>query len=133
MTEPVAYVSTWRIAPERFAEFMRFHDQLVKIVDENGPRISAFLAFANEEGTEITTVHVFPDDATLDRHMTVLGEKVGALPNDIRGVMGELQSRGIQVLGRPGGRAAAMDRGMADGGVPFTFKPRFLGGFTRQP
>ncbi len=67
MSDPVVYLSTWRIKDGKFRDYQRFYAQLVKIVDENEPGVSAFLAFANEDQTELTNVHVFPDNATLDR------------------------------------------------------------------
>ena len=133
MTEPVAYVSTWRIKKGKFDEYRRVHDELAKVVEENEPRIAAFLAFASDDLSEVTTVHVFPDGETLDRHMSVLTEKMGRLSKDVAAVMSTLEPVGIQVLGAPSGSAAEMDRGMAKAGVPFTMKPRFVGGFTRRP
>ena len=131
MPQPVAYVSTWRIKEGKFEEYERFYAELVKIVDENEPRLSAFLTFASEDLTEITNVHVFPDSATLDRHMDVLGEKLRVLPSDLSKVLGYLEGVRVEVFGTPGGTAAEMDQGLVDGGVPFAYKPRYLGGFTR--
>ena len=133
MPDPVAYVSTWRIKEGKFQDYKRFFTELVKIVDENGPRVSAFLTFANDDLTEITNVHVFPDSGTLDRHMDVIGEKMRLLPDDVTAVMRYLEPVRVEVFGTPGGKAAEMDRGLADSGVPFAGKKRFLGGFTRQP
>jgi hypothetical protein len=78
-------------------------------------------------------VHVYPDRATLDRHMTVLGEKVGLLPADLTAVMAYLEPVRVQVFGTPGGQAAEMDRGLIDSGVPFAVQQRYLGGFARHP
>lgn len=133
MTEPIVYVSTLRIKQGRFADYLRFSAELVKIVDRNEPRVTAFLAFANEEMTEITNVHVFPDTETLDHHMSVLAEKMGLLPDDLRGVTRFLEPVAVAVYGRPGGEAARMDKALADSGVRFTGKQRYVGGFTRQP
>jgi hypothetical protein len=36
-----------------------------------------------------------------------------------------------EVFGAPGDRAMEMDKQLIDAGVPFTFKPRLIGGFTR--
>jgi hypothetical protein len=37
----------------------------------------------------------------------------------------------VEVFGTPGDRATEMDKPLVAAGVPFTFKPRHLGGFTR--
>src|SRR5437762_3771840 len=114
MTQPVVYVSTWTIKEDKFEDYQRFYTELVRIVDENEPRVAAFFAFANEDLTEITNVHVYPDDATLDRHMAVLNEKMGLLPEDLTAVMRYLEPVGIEVFGTPGGQAAAMDDGLRE-------------------
>ena len=117
----------------KFEDYKRFYAELVKVVDENEPRLSAFLTFANEDLTEITNVHVFPDSGTLDRHMDVLGAKMRLLPGDVTAVMRYLEPVRVEVFGTPGGKAAEMDKGLVDSGVPFTAKTRFIGGVTRQP
>ena len=133
MSEPVAYVSTYRIKEGRFGDYERFYEQLVRAVEANEPRVAAFLAFADPEGTEMTFVHVFPDARALDHHMVVLAEQMGLLPDDLKAVFEVMEPIRIDVYGQPGGEAAALDHGMMDSGVPFTSKPRYLGGFTRAP
>jgi hypothetical protein len=127
------YVSTWRIKEGKLEDYRRFHSELAKVVEENEPRVAAFVAFASDDLTEITSVHVYPDAATLDRHMDVLGEKMKLLPEDLTKVMQLLEPVGIQVFGAPTGSAAQMDKGLAESGVPFTVKRRYLGGFVRHP
>jgi hypothetical protein len=58
MAEPVVYVSTWKIKEGTFDEYRRFYAKQLKIIDEAEPQIVAFLAFANEDGTEMTHIHV---------------------------------------------------------------------------
>jgi hypothetical protein len=117
----------------QFEDYRRFYAELVKIVDENEPRLTAFLTFANEDLTEITNVHAFRDGRTLDHHMDDLGEKMRLLPGDVTAVMRYLEPVRVEVFGIPRGQAVEMDKGLVDSGVPFTPKKRFLGGFTRQP
>ena len=131
MADPIVYVSTWRIKGGKFDDYQRFYKELVRTVDENEPRVAAFLAFANDDLTEITNVHVFPDSATLDRHMDVIGEKMKLLPDDLTGVMQLMEGVRVEVFGAPSGKAAAMDKGLVESGVPFRTKRRYLGGFTR--
>src|SRR5437899_12424867 len=112
MGDPVVYVSMWRIRDGKFDEYRRFHDELVKVVDENEPRVAAFLAFANDDRTEVTNVHVYPDGETLDAHMQVLGERMGLLPDDLTAVMASLEPVSVEVFVSPAGQAAAIDKGL---------------------
>lgn len=131
MTEPVVYVSTWRIKPGAFDDYARFYAELVRIVRDNEPRVVAFLAFANDDLTELSNVHVYPDGATLDNHMAVIGEQMRLLPDDLTAMTASLEPVRVVVLGAPSGAAEAMDDGLRQAGVPFDVKPRYLGGFTR--
>src|SRR5206468_3450433 len=106
MSDPVAYVSTYRIKGDKFGDYERFYERLVGAVEANEPRVAAFLAFANPEGTEMTFVHVFPDGPALDHHMAVLAEQMGLLPDDLKEVFEVLEPVRIDVYGQPGGEAA---------------------------
>jgi hypothetical protein len=130
VTEPVVYVSTWKIKSGKFDDYRRFHDELARVVEENEPRTAAFLLFANDDGTEITGIHVFPDRDALEHHMGVLATKTGLLAEDISAVSRYLEPGHIDVYGPRSEQALAMDTALEDS-VPFTVKSRFVGGFAR--
>jgi hypothetical protein len=130
VTEPIVYLSTWRIKDGKFDEYRRFYAEFIKVIDGRDRDVVAFYAFSNDDGTEITNVHVYPDQPTLDRHMTVIGEEMGLLPGDLTSILEYMEPLGVQVYGTPQGQAAAMDDGLKEAGVPFTGKPRYLGGFS---
>ena len=130
MSEPVVYLSTWRIKEGRIADYRRFFAEAVKALRGPDRDVLAFYAFANADGTEITNVHVYPDAETLDRHMAILAEQMGILPATLRSVLEFMEPLGVQVYGAPSGQAASMDQGMKDSGVPFTGKEEFVGGFS---
>ena len=133
MGEPIAYVSTYRIKEGRFADYQRFYAALVEAVEQNEPEVTAFLAYGEANGSEITNIHVFADEVVLDQHMRLIGEQVGLLPRDLSAALESMEPVRIHVFGTPAGTAAEMDQGIADSGVPFESKPRFLGGFARRP
>jgi hypothetical protein len=132
MAEPVVYVSTWKVKEGKFDEYRRFYAKQLKIIDEAEPQIVAFLAFANEDGTEMTHVHVHPDRSSMDKHMGFLAEQMGVLAEDLSAVYEFMEPVRTEVFGTPGDRAMEMDKPLIDAGVPFTFKPRLIGGFTRS-
>ena len=130
MGEPIVYLSTWRIKDGKFADYRRFYAQFVDAIRELDRDVVAFFAFGNSDQTEITNVHVFPDATTLERHMAVIGEKMGVMPGELTSVLEFMEPLGVQVYGTPEGQAAAMDQGMKNDGVPFTGKESYLGGFS---
>ena len=131
MAEPVIYVATFKIKEGRFQEYQTFYAENLRVVEENNPRLIALHTFANEDGTEITNIQLHPDTAAMDYHMQVLAEKVGLLADDLTQVVRFLEPVRVEVYGAPGDRAMEMDKPLMGAGVPFTFKPRHVGGFTR--
>ena len=133
MGEPITYVSTWRIKEGRSTDYQRFYAALVEAVERNEPEVTAFLAYGAADGSEITNIHVYADQVVLDQHMRFLEDQMGLMPSDLSAALESLEPVRVEVYGTPTGAAAEMDRAMADSGVPFVGKPRFLGGFARRP
>lgn len=133
MTQPVVYVTTFRIKEGKSQEYQRFYAELLKAVEANEPRIIAFHLFANEDGTEMTNIQVHPDAASMDNHMQVLAAKMGMLAGDLTKVLQFLEVVRVEVYGTPGDRAMAMDKSLMDAGVPYTFKQRHVDGLTPRP
>jgi hypothetical protein len=130
VSEPIVYVSTWKIKDGRFEDYRRFYARMVDAIRTDDRGVLAFFAFGNEGGTEITNVHVFPERTTLERHMAVIAQQMGLLPEDLSAVSAFMEPLGVQVYGMPSVMAAAMDQGLIDAGVPFTGKRNYLGGFS---
>jgi hypothetical protein len=130
VSEPIVYVSTWKIKDGRIEDYRRFYARMVDAIRTDDQGVLAFYAFGNEDGTEITNVHVFPERTTLERHMAVIAEQMGLLPEDLSAVSAFMEPIGVQVYGMPSAMAAAMDQGLIDAGVPFTGKRNYLGGFS---
>jgi hypothetical protein len=132
VTQPVIYVATFKIKAGMFQDYQRFYAENLKVVEENNPRLIALHTFANEDGTEITNINIHPDTAAMDYHMQVLAEKMGLLADDLTEVFRFIEPVRVEVYGTPGDRAMEMDKPLMEAGVPFTFKPRHVGGFTRS-
>ena len=130
MGEPIVYLSTWKIKDGKFEDYRRFYGRMLDAIRTHDLGVLAFYAFGNEEGTEITNVHVFPEETTLERHMAVIAEQMGLLPEDLTAMSAFMEPVGVQVYGMPSSTAAAMDQSLIDAGVPFTGKRNYLGGFS---
>jgi len=132
VAEPVAYVTTFRIKEGKFQDYQRFLAELLKAIEENEPRIIAIHTFANEDGTEMTSIQLHPDTESMDAHTQVLAETMGQLAEERTDVFQFIELVRAEVFGAPGERASEMDKPLIEAGVPFTFKPRHVGGFTRS-
>jgi quinol monooxygenase YgiN len=71
MAEPFIYVGTTRIRPGKLEDARKKLAELVEFVETNEPRMIAFHAFLDDEGTTLTIVQVHPDPASMEFHMQV--------------------------------------------------------------
>lgn len=63
--------------------FKQFQKELVEFVDANHPRIIAFTAHINDEGTEAIGVQVHPDSESYELHMQLAASQISEAYNYI--------------------------------------------------
>jgi hypothetical protein len=87
-----------------------------------------FLAYLEEQGSEISFLHAFPDAESMDLHFEGVDERVAAAYQ-------YLEPRGWEIYGWPNeGALDSMRQAATSAGVSLTVLPDHLGGFLRlQP
>ena len=126
MTAPLIVVSTLRVKEGKLEEIRRYYKKVLEIVERNEPQLIAFHGFLNEEGTEMTSVQVHPDTASMDFHMQVLRDNWDESFSEY-GQMLEMIT--IAYYGNPPESALQMDE---QGGWGLSLKPVHIAGFTRS-
>jgi quinol monooxygenase YgiN len=94
VSEPIVYVDNSRVREGKLEELKTAIKELAEFVDANEPRILAYYAFFNEDGTRMTVMHVHPDSASLEFHMEVGGPAFRRFTNLV-------EMSGIEVYGKP--------------------------------
>lgn len=125
MSEPLIVISTLRVKEGKLEEIRRYYKKVLEIVEHNEPQVIAFHGFLNEEGTEMTSIQVHPDTASMDFHMQVLRDTWDESFSEY-GQMLEMIS--IAYYGSPPASALEMDR-QSEWGL--SLKPVHIAGFTR--
>ena len=127
MSEPIVFVSTHRIKEGKLDEFRQLSRKMTPLIEEGKPNTVFFQSYLNEEGTELTIVHVFPDAEAMDLHLQGADERSGSAHEFI-------QPQHFEIYGPASAQAMAMLRGEAGPGIGLTVKPQNLAGFIRfQP
>lgn len=126
MTAPLIVISTLRVKEGKLEEIRRYYKKVLEIVKRNEPQVIAFHGFLNEEGTEMTSIQVHPDTASMDFHMQVLRENWDESFSEY-GRMLEMIT--IAYYGSPPGSALQMDE---QGDWDLSLKPVHIAGFTRS-
>ncbi len=127
MSEPIVFISTHRIKEGKLDEFAELSRKMTPLIEEGKPNTVFFQSYLNEEGTELSIVHVFPDTEAMDLHLQGAEERSGSAYEFI-------QPQHFEIYGPASAQAVAMIRGEAEPRIGLTVKPRNLAGFMRfQP
>lgn len=125
MAGPFVYIGTYTIKEGKLDEAKTRLRQLVKVVEENEPRLIAFNVYFDEEGTTVAIVQVHPDPASMETHMKVIAEHLTDAFNYLDTAVSE------HAYGAPSDALAAMLRAYSDPNAVTTFLPVHEAGFTR--
>ena len=124
MAQSIVFISHNRIKEGAADTFREMVAQMYPALEESLPLTVAHLGFYNEDETEVTFIHVFPDAAAMEAHMEGAAARAGAAYEYIESlgfeVYGPASETGLQGL-----RQAAAD------GVPLKVVPDSIGGYLR--
>lgn len=125
MTGPVVFVSHFRVKEGMLEGFKEYTQEGSQMLEAEKPRTGVFLPFLNEEGTELSIVHVFADADAMDAHVEGAGERAQRAYEFV-------EPTGWEIYGQPSEAVSEMMlRGAEAAGVSITFQPVSVAGFVR--
>ena len=124
MSEPIVFISHFKIKEGKLDGFKQVHQKVVEQIKADKPATVAFLHYLNEEETEYSVVHVFPDAEAMDRHTEGAGERAKAAFEFIEPTRRE-------IYGTPSDQVLAMLRPPDGSGITFNHMPQPIGGYIR--
>lgn len=127
MSEPFIFIGTHTIREGKLEDFKKQWRELLDVVEAKEPRLIAFNAYVNEDGTELTVVQVHPDADSMLFHMQVARDHISEAYQSVLE-----KTKRIDVYGKPSDTALEMIRQLAESEVPLSVKANHLGGFTRS-
>ena len=128
MAAPFIVIRTFTIKEGKLEGFKQFLRELFKFIETNEPRLLASNAYVNEDGTEVSFVHVHPDAASMEHHEKVAHEYTERARREFLDA-----TTSLQVYGKPSDVVLEKTKQLARTGVPLSVKLEHLGGFTRLP
>ena len=128
MWGPVFFISHFAVKDGKLEELRRFVAEMGTELQAGKPRTFAYLMYLDDEGTQLTIVHGFPDAEAMDVHFEGSDERSAAAYELI-------EPRGWEIYGPASdGALEGMRREAAESSVPLTVRPEPTGGFLRlQP
>jgi len=125
MAGPIVYISHNRVKPGQLEPLVQFYLEQVKIVHADKPGTLVYLGYVNEDGTEVTFVHVFPDAEAFDRHMQ-------AVPERVKVAFQLMEPRRLELYGMPSQATLEQIKKLVGAGVALSHDPQYVGGFVRS-
>jgi NAD(P)-dependent dehydrogenase (short-subunit alcohol dehydrogenase family) len=124
---PLIFVATNRLKAGQLDAERRRVPGLVQFIEQNEPRLIGFNEYVNDDGTEVTVVQVHPDAASMQRHLSIIGERAAqAYAETLDATLA------IQIFGPVDPQMLATMRSQTGDGVVLTVATEHLGGFTRR-
>ena len=124
MSETIVFISHFKIKEGKLDSFKQHAQRVREHIKANKPGTVAFHQYLNEEETELSIVHIFPDSEAYDRHLEGLAERVKGSFEFIEPIRREL-------YGMPNEQALAMSRPPDGSGMVFDHKSQLMGGYIR--
>lgn len=124
MSKPIVFISTHKIREGKLDDFRKHIRNGAELMEANKPHTVAFLPYLNEESSEVSIVHVFPDAEAMEEHMEGVGDRAKAAAEF-------LDFHLLEVYGTPSDSVLQMMQQAPDSGVTFRLRPEHLKGYLR--
>lgn len=124
MSEPIVFISHFKVKEGKLEGIKQYAQMMIEHMQANKPGTVAYLLYLNEEETELSIVHVFPDAEAYDRHLEGVGERA-------KGAFEFIEPMRRELYGMPNAQALAISRPPDGSGMAFDHKPKRMGGYIR--
>jgi hypothetical protein len=124
MFEPIVFISHFKIKDGKLDDLKQLHQQVTGQIKANKPGTVAFLQYLNEDKTELSIIHVFPDTESFDLHVEGVDERA-------RAGFELVEPTSREVYGMPSERVMEMLRPADGTGITFKIMPQPMGGYIR--
>ena len=124
MSEPIVFISHNQMKEGKLDAFIEFNQDGFLLIREQKPATVALLAYAGEDGGEVSFVHVFPDAEAMDIHFQGADERS-------KRAYEFMQPISMEIYGSPNDGVLEMMKQIAESGVTVSIDTDHLGGFLR--
>jgi hypothetical protein len=124
MTNPIVFISNQKIKDGKLEGYKQYYQQVSEMTEAKKPGTVAHLGYLNEDGSEVSIIHIFPDAESMELHMKGVDELAKKAYEFI-----EIVS--FEIYGKPDDTLLNMMMQIAGSGVELILKPHTLGGYFR--
>jgi quinol monooxygenase YgiN len=125
MSGPIVFISHNTVKDGKLRGFRDAFGEVASALEAEKPGTIVYLAFAAEEGSRVSVVHVFPDAGAMGRHLQGVQERMAK-------AVGFIETTGYEIYGTPSAPVLEAMRGFAQAeDVPLQVQPDYVGGYLR--
>ena len=125
MSGPIVFISHNVVKDGKLEGFREAFGEVAVALEAEKPGTVVYLAFAEEDGSEVSVVHVFPDAEAMGRHLQGVQERMAK-------AVGFIETTGYEIYGAPSQPVLEAMRAFAEAeGVPLRVRREYLGGYLR--
>jgi quinol monooxygenase YgiN len=124
MSEPIVFISNQRVKEGKLEEYKHYYRQVAEQAEANKPGTIAHLAYVNEQGSELSIIHIFPDAESMEVHMKGVDELAKKAYEYV-----EILS--FEIYGRPAGTVLERMMQIVGSGIALEIRPHLIGGYIR--
>ena len=124
MSEPIIFISNQKVKEGKLEEYIDYYRQVAEHAKANKPGTIAHLAYQNEEGSELSIIHIFPDAEAMELHMRGVDELAKKAYEYV-----EILS--FEIYGKPADTVLERMMQIAGSGIALNIRPQLIGGYIR--
>jgi hypothetical protein len=124
MSDPIVFISHNKMKEGQLDAFLEFNQDGFQIIREQKPATLALLAYAGQDGGEVSFVHLFPDAQAMELHFQGAAERS-------KRAYEFMQPMSMEIYGSPNEAVLEMLKQIAESGVAVRIDADHLGGFLR--
>jgi hypothetical protein len=124
MSEPIVLISHLKVKDGKLEAFRESTREVFKFMEASKPGTKIHIGFVNEDSTQLSFIHLFPDAKSLDLHMEGVEGKTNKAFEFV-------ETLGYEIYGTPSEGIMEMMNQFAGSGIPLKVEPEYLGGYMR--
>jgi len=124
MSGPIIFISRHRVKEGKLADLEALTEEGMANIKATKPGTALQTAYVNEDGSEVSFVHVFPDSEAMEKHLAGADERANRSYEF-------MQPLRMEILGSPSEKVVQVFKQMEARGISLTLWPEYLGGFIR--
>lgn len=124
MSEPIIFISHQRVKEGKLEGYKQYYRRVAEMTEANKPGTAAHLAYVNEDGKELSIIHIFPDAESMELHMIGVDELAKKAYEYV-----EILS--FEIYGKPTDTVVEGMMQIVGSGNTVNIRPQLIGGYIR--